>query len=211
MGYNDELASNAKFIYSRYLAIRKHFESDYDCWKYNMKVSKNFLSGIEKKKEFYVCVGLYNRYKKIETIEKLLVLNIFKNNKCWMGSLNHKLLNEFESFVQSSEYLFKEQTKDIFKDGKYNQRFNTSEKYPHSFVYEMYENGLLNTEILLILNMITGFLDLVYQKNPNDFIFEEEYQNLKKYQKFLENWEIFDIMRYKKIIKEFLTMNIIIN
>lgn len=206
MEYSDELTSNAKFIYSKYLAIRKHFESDYDCWKYNMKVSHKFLNGLERKRDFYVCVGLYKKYKKIETIEKLLVLNLVKNNKCWLGNLNHELLVEFDSFVQSSEYLFNQQIKNIFKDGKYNERFNVSERYPQSYVYEMYERGLLKLEVLIILNMLTGFLDLAYEKNKEDFIFEPEYKNIIKFQKFLESWNVFNTLRYQKIIKS-LTLN----
>ncbi len=201
MEYNKELSSNAKYVYSRYLAIRKHFEADYDCWKYKMKVHEKFLSGFERKREFYVCVSLYNKYKNIQTIEKIFVLNLVKNNKCWLGALNNKLLPEFESFVQGSEYSFTQEIKDIFKDGKYNERFNVSERYPYSYVYNLYEKGLLKLEVVVILNMITGFLDLVYEKNRNDFIFEPEYKNLKKYQKFLESWNLFDILRYKRIVK----------
>lgn len=205
MEFNDELSSNAKFIYSKYLAIRKHFEDDYDCWKYNLKVNSRFLNGFEKKRDFYICVGLYNKYKKIESIEKLLVLNLVKNNKCWLGALNHNLLKEYETFLQSSEYLFLQQIKPIFKDQNYNKKFNTSSEYPYSYIFNLYEKKLVNLETLIILNKMTGFLDLAYEKNKSDFIFEPEYKNIKKYQKFLEKWEDFDILRYKKIIKGLLS------
>lgn len=206
MEYNPEMVDNARFIYSRYLAIKRHFENDYDYWKYNGKVSNNFTKDLERKKEFYTCVTLYNKYKSIDEIEKILVLNSVNNLKFWLGSINYKYYEEFKKYKEGSEYFFKQEIKFLFKDGEYNSKFNVSDDYPHSYLYESYQNGLIKLETLIILNMITGFLDLAHSKY-SDFVFEDEFKKIKKYQNFLEKWNVFDILRYKKIIKNLISEN----
>ena len=48
----------------------------------------------------------------------------------------------------------------------------------------MYEEGLVKLETLIILNLMTKFLDIAYENGTNDFIFESEYKKIKKYEKF---------------------------
>lgn len=202
--FEPELINNAQVIYLKYLAVKNYFSKDYDYFKYQGTVSRNFLSGFERKKELYLCVNLHRKYGNLEQIEKLFVLNFLKTSNTWMGSIVHKLLTDFEKFIQSSEYTFTQEVKPIFKDGKYNEKFNVSKEFPYTEVYDMYEKGLVKMETLIILNMITRFLDLVYEGH-NDFIFEAEYKKIEKYQKFLEKWETFDILRLKKVIKKLIS------
>lgn len=203
MVYNKISQENIKFIYSKYLAIKKHFENDYDYWKYHGKVSRNFLNKSDSADIIYYCSNLYNKYN-IEDMERLIVLNSFYNSKIWLGSLNEKYLLEFKKYLEGSEYFFNQQVKELIRDGEYNKKFNVSDEYPYSYVYESYQNGLLNLETLIILNIITRFLDVAYAKNK-DFVFEEEYKKIKKLQNFFENWNIFNIINHKKILKNLIS------
>lgn len=203
MVYNKISQENIKFIYSKYLAIKKHFENDYDYWKYHGKVSRNFLNKSDNADIIYYCSNLYNKYN-IEDMERLIVLNSFYNSKIWLGSLNEKYLLEFKKYLEGSEYFFNQQVKELIRDGEYNKKFNVSDEYPYSYVYESYQNGLLNLETLIILNIITRFLDVAYAKNK-DFVFEEEYKKIKKLQNFFENWNIFNIINHKKILKNLIS------
>jgi hypothetical protein len=202
--FEPELINNAQVIYLKYLAIKNYFSKDYDYFKYQGTVSRNFLSGFERKKELYVCINLHRKYGNLEQIEKLFVLNFLKNSNTWMGSLNYNVLTDFEKFSQSSEYSFKREVKPIFKEGKYNEKFNVSKEFSYTEVFDMYEKGLVKMETLIILNIVTRFLDLVYEGH-NDFIFETEYKKIQKYQKFLEKWETFDILNFKKVIKNLIS------
>lgn len=206
MVYDSLTAENVKFIYSKYLAVKQHFENDYDYWKYNGKVSKNFLNKSDNSKIVYYCSTLYKKYSDIDDLEKLLVLNAFHNNNLWLGSLNFKLYEDFVKFIEGSEYFFVQQVKFLFKDGEYNKKFNVSEEYPFSYVYNCYENGLIKLEVLIILNILTGFLDVAYNRNK-DFVFEEDYKKIKKYQIFFEKWNVFSIIKYKKILKNLISEN----
>ena len=197
------IKNNAEAIYLKYIAVKSYFLKDYDYFKYRGMVSKNFLSGFERKKEFYICVNLHKKYRNLDLIEKLFVLNFVKNKNCWMGSLDHSVLSKFDSYIQSSEYIFKQEIKPLFEDGKYNERFNSSKEFPYTEVFDYYEKGLVKLESLIILNIITGFLDKVYEHH-NDFIFEVDYKGVKKYQMFLEYWKVFDILKYKRLVKGFI-------
>ena len=87
----------------------------YDYWKYNGKVSRNFLNNCNNSKIVYYCSTLYNKYNDIDELEKIFVLNAFYNHTLWLGSLNYKLYDEFVKFIESSEYFFLQQIKFLFK------------------------------------------------------------------------------------------------
>jgi len=65
----------------------------------------------------------------------------------------------------------------------------------------MYKAKKMSKETLLLLNMTTKFLDKIYKKH-NDFIFEPEYNSLKKLQNFLEVWKVFDTLEMSKKLIE---------
>jgi len=203
-----ELVNNAEIIYLKYLAVKRYFLNDYNYFKYNGTVKKSFLSGFDNKKEFYDSVKLHNKYGNIKTIEKLFVLNFVKNSNCWMGSLDYKVLTKFESFLQSSQYIFKQQVKSIFTDTEYSYEkyFTSLKEFTHTRVFAMYEDGLIQEEVLIILDILFGdFLEKNYTEH-NDFIFEPTYKKIKKYRKFLEVWGDFHILSYEKITKDFLSL-----
>lgn len=195
-----DVIDSSKIIYRKYLAVKQYFNGNFDYFKYNGLTAKKMADNLETKKEFWVCAKLYKKYK-LEEIERLFVVNAFNNDKFWLGDINYQLYIDFEKYIQSNLYVFKDEIKPLFRDYKYNERFNSSERFKYSEVYMMYKAKLLSPETLLILNMTTKMLDKVYNKH-NDFIFESEYLKLKKYQTFLEEWNFFDKSVVGKKIKE---------
>lgn len=195
-----DVVDSSKIIYRKYLGVKQYFHGNFDYFKYNGFVNAKLASNLETKKEFWVCAKLYKSYK-LDDIEKLFVLNLWDNPNCWLGDLDEKLYKSFDKYVQSRYYLFSEEIKPIFRDSDYNSRFNHSEEFKYTEIYSMYKAKKISKESLLILNMTTKFLDKIYKKH-NDFIFEPEYNSLKKLQNFLEVWKVFDTLEMSKKLIE---------
>ena len=215
MEYEKHEIDSAKIIYRKYVAIKQYFAGEMDYFKFGVVkevVSKNLG---KKTKDMAACVALYRKYKDLDVIEKVLVLNIKDEPKWWIGLRSglstverrkEEKYNKFLGFVGSSAYIFKREVEKIFadKDFSYEKYFECNKTHKHSLIYAMYENGSISEEVFIILDIIfEGFLDHIYKKS-NDFLFEPVYFKLKRYKRFLEKWDIFYIFVYEKIINDFL-------
>lgn len=68
--------------YSKYLAIKRHFTSSYDYFKYNGKTNASFDSYVARKDAY-----MFQKLGKKTDYENLILANIVQNQKLWAGSL----------------------------------------------------------------------------------------------------------------------------
>lgn len=200
----DDIESS-KIIYRKYLAVKQCFDKDFDYWKYNGLSSSKTANGLENKLEFYRCLGLYRKYKKLEVIEKVLVISAFHNHKFWLGDIDHEKYTEYRRLYESQDYLLGQQEikKHIFVDSNYNRRFNTSNDYKYTEIYSLYKKNCIGIYSLIVLNHITGVLDRVYKQYPDDFIFVPDYKRIVKFQKFVMSWKDIDNIKFLKLLKQY--------
>lgn len=222
MNYDPATIEKAKQVYRKYIGIKNFFHGKYNYFKYSEKVANHTSNNLENKPDIHACVSLCNEFRNMLKIEQVLVLNIKEDRKWWIGlredngssklfkKRTYKKYKDFLAFVDSSLYIFSKQVKPIFTDPEYSysKYFESSKEHKHSLIFEMYEQGKINEEVLIILNLIfDNFLEKDIFKNHNDFIFEPIFFKIVKYSIFLEKWNIFDILKYENIIKNFLSLN----
>lgn len=197
----DDIESS-KTIYRKYQAVKQYFHGNFDYWKYNGLASYKICNGLESKQDFYRCLGLYRKYHNLNDIEHLLVLNVWNDKTAWIGAINHDLFKDYKKWNESQNYFFNQEIKNtIFVDNKYNERFNSSESYKHSEIFYFYKTRKLSIFSLCLINIITKFLDKIFIKH-NDFVFEDDYKQIKKLQSFIEVWKDFDIKSGTIVLKK---------
>src|SRR6056300_1108433 len=93
-------------IYVYYLALKRHFTSNYDFFKYNGKVKANAMSFENRKDKFF----FYKLSKKKEA-KDIILANMLANPNAWAGELlddkAESIYKEWIKRKQSLTYQFK--------------------------------------------------------------------------------------------------------
>lgn len=106
---------NAFEVYRTYLALKRHFTSNYDYFKYNGKTNVSIAS-FEKRRDKHLFVKLAKHNDPF----KLLLANVVHNPGYWVGdSASSKVYDEWRRRTESLSYLFGqdlEKLEDKFSD-----------------------------------------------------------------------------------------------
>lgn len=184
-----------ELIYEKFVAVKTYFIGKYNFFKYKGKLSSKIYTNFQKKKEYQSCITLQKRFPELEEIEKLFVISFWNEKKIWLGSYSMKKYYEYKKYIESNGYIFEEELKKATKDKKLKYLLRSENKSLPE-LYIMYSMGIVSIYTLLIINMLTDFLD----KPIEDFLFEENYQKIRKFQQFLVYWNDIDLEMYKEII-----------
>lgn len=188
--------------YKTYLAIKRHFNSDYDFFKYRgkIKVSENsFL----KRKDKYFFEKIERKFKK--NLVPFFVSNILHKSNAWSGDLASEQAEdvylEWKKKTQSIQYMFREDMNKILnlldeKDVGFNQLFEC-ENGEHPIIFKALVSEEISLESFLLLDKCINFVE-VLNKKLDDFIWMEYHNKIMKYSDFIEVDE--DI--YKKILRD---------
>ena len=104
------LRMNEFEAYQKYIALKLHFTSDYDYFKYNGKTNVTLNSFNERKDKFH--------FKKIvkkygdENIIEYFVANLI-SEKPWIGSMDVATYSQWLRRIQSIEYIFENDSKNL--------------------------------------------------------------------------------------------------
>jgi hypothetical protein len=180
-------------IYVYYLALKRHFTSSYDFFKYNGKVKANSMSFENRKDKFF----FYKLSKKRDSREYILANMLVKPN-VWAGDLvddkAEQVYSEWCKRKQSLTYQFKSDIVEL-DDEDFNSNFIV-ENGQHPRVLKLYNMNRISLETLVILCDITGCLSY-WEKNIKDtIVFPDINRLVKKYYPFME----YDKAKMKKIL-----------
>ena len=116
--------------YKIYLAIRNHFKTDYDYFKYNGKLKITQESFLKRRDKFFFA-KLQRKYKNKELVY-FFVANFINDENMWSGSLvgseSEKVYLEWLKYAESMKYNFKIECEKLqseleMKDQKFDDLF----------------------------------------------------------------------------------------
>jgi hypothetical protein len=189
--------------YKIYLAIRNHFKTDYDYFKYNGKMKISDESFLKRRDRFFFA-KLERKYKKSELVY-FFVANFIKDENMWSGSLvgneSEKVYYEWLKYVESLKYNFtnecqKLQTLLEDKSLSFNDLFNINNN-SHPILLTKVVGGHISIETFSIMDMIISFTNR-WNKHIDDFTYINVKQISVKYKPFLN----VDKDVYKSIMKK---------
>jgi len=187
--YNTNDAFN---IYVYYLALKRHFTSSYDYFKYNGKVKANAMSFENRKDKFF----FYKLSKKKEA-KDIILANMLANPNAWAGELlDDKAESIYKDWAKRKQSLTYEFKSDIVNmDDEFNLNFYV-ENGQHPKLLKLYMMNRISLETLVILCDITGCMKY-WEKNISDnIVFPDINTLVRKYQPFLE----YDKAKMRKIL-----------
>ena len=194
---------NGLQAYTSYLAVRNHFKSDYDYFKYNGKIKVN-EDKFRTRRDHYQFEKLARIYDK-EKFVQYLVANFIHDEDYILGMsqgramMNHKKL---QKNIESFNYQFKE---DIQTLRDYHSQFDSlfmtgADGEVHPLAFKLYLRDKLNINTLVVLDKLINYSS-VWSKQENtmlnDFLFI-----LKKYTPFMYSYVSVDEAKCKKTILE---------
>lgn len=152
-------------IYVYYLALKRHFTSDYDFFKYNGKIKANVMSFENRKDKFF----FYKLSKKPESRD-LILANLIINPTIWIGDmLEEKAYDNYREWLKRKEslsYMFKTELSELNDDFDSNILVEGGQ---HPRLLQLYNQRRVSLETLVILNGLTNCFRY-WSKNIRDTI-----------------------------------------
>jgi len=192
--------------YKIYLAIRNHFKTDYDYFKYKGKMKISDDSFLKRRDKFFFA-KLERKYKKSELVY-FFVANFIKDENMWSGSLvgteSEKVYHEWLKYVESLKYNFTNECEKLHDDLEekaldINDLFKISTN-THPLLLTKVLGGHISIETFSIIDILLSFTDR-WNKSIDDFTYVNIKQKSVKYKSFLS----IDKDVYKSIMRKVFT------
>ena len=179
-------------IYVYYLALKRHFTSNYDFFKYNGKVKANAMSFENRKDKFF----FYKLSKKKEA-KDIILANMLANPNAWAGELlddkAESIYKEWIKRKQSLTYQFKSDIINLDDDFNDNCVVHDGQ---HPRLLKLYMMNDISLETLVMICDITNCIGH-WEKNISDtIVFPDINKLVRKYRPFLD----YDKPKMRKIL-----------
>ena len=189
------LRMNEFEAYQKYIALKLHFTSDYDYFKYNGKTNVTLNSFNERKDKFH--------FKKIvkkygdENIIEYFVANLI-NEKPWIGSMDVATYSQWLGRIQSIEYIFENDAKNLLTTVDNFDIIFTSMEGNHPKVLRAYLGKKISLETLVVFEKLLHYRKRFDKEIKEQFIWPKISRLIEKYEPFIEA----DTNRCKKLLVE---------
>ncbi len=188
--------------YKVYLALRQHFTSDYDYFKYNGKVRAGVESFLKRKDKFFFR-KLSNKYSKNELVDFYVSNFIISNN--WVGNLVSQESEEnyvrFKKRRESLSYHFDSELHwlvDYCRSSNLElNQLLLVDNNNHPPLLKLVLQKKISIETLIIMDDVLKFVRY-WNARLDDIVWEEKKTLITKYRKFLT----YDPFTYRKKLKE---------
>lgn len=152
-------------LYVYYLALKRHFTSNYDFFKYNGKVKANAMSFENRKDKFF-----FYKLTKYPNPKDHILANVVENPDVWIGDLlEDKAKDVYDQWLkirESLSYTFRTDLGKLDYDDP-NKDIMTSGEHPN--LLKLYMQGQFHIESLIILDGLMKIFSY-WDKNIQDTI-----------------------------------------
>jgi len=191
--YSTKEAFNA---YTFYLALKQHFTTNYDYFKYRGKVTATVDSFEIRKDKFQ----FYKLSKKKDYQSLILANFVSDKGKMWVGDLlsseAEHIYNEWLKRKQSLGYHFKNELSFLKDD--FDSNFVVTDGQ-HPYLLERFLQGKISLETLIIFDDCLGIFKHWNKKISLQIIWNDVYYKACKYKPFLQ----YERSGMKKIMLEY--------
>jgi len=186
--------------YTLYQAIKLHFTSDYDFFKYNGKtnVSKDSFMHSKSKYSFYKLSRKYS----YDDLKDFYVANFIEHDVNWVGEITgpegEETYKKWQKRIQGLTYRFEQDIMSLMDSvDEPNQLLVVKNgQYPKLLVST--QQGDIAIETLVIMNDIMNFFPMWDKKIDDTIIWPTYKKRCEKYSPFL----IYDKRKFKTILQE---------
>lgn len=190
--------------YTRYLALKLHFTTDYDYFRYGGKTRAMTNESFEKRKDTFFFRKIERRYNDQELTD-FFVSNFVDNNKTkWIGELSNvnaeKTYANWKKRIQSFSYMFEQ---DLLIAKEKLRTANPAELWEsvsggHPEILKLYLGKKISIETLVGSNVVLNYLPKWDREIKDTIIWPDVSKSIRKYSPFIH----MNKMDLTKIIKK---------
>ena len=188
--------------YQKYLAIKLHFTTDYDYFKYGGKSRSASASSFEKRKDVIFFRRIERRYSDEELTDYFVANFVEDSTSRWIGELSslksEKTYAAWKRKIESFGYEFKNEMISLRDISDNPANLWRVESNQHPKVLQLYLASKLSIESMLATNRVLKYIPMWDKKIEEQFIWPDISKRLKKYDSFLR----LDTNKIKQIMKE---------
>lgn len=179
-------------LYIYYLALKRHFTSDYDFFKYGGKVKADINSFERRKDKFF----FYKLSKKKEA-KDIILANMVEDPSLWIGDIfEDKFEARYLDWLkrkQTLTYSFKREISQLADDIE-SDIITEDGQYPK--LLRLYLTKNISVETLIILNDVIKFFGYWNKNISDNILWPDINKKCKNYRPFLE----YDFDKMRKIV-----------
>lgn len=177
--------------YTRYLALKLHFTTDYDYFRYGGKTRAMTNESFEKRKDTFFFRKIERRYNDQELTD-FFVSNFVDNNKTkWIGELSNidaeKTYANWKKRIQSFSYMFEQDlliAKDKLRTGNPAELWE-SVSGAHPEILKLYLGKKISIETLIGSNIVLNYLPKWDREIKDSIIWPDVSKSIRKYSPFI--------------------------
>lgn len=188
------LNENGLVAYQEYMAIKRHFTSTYDYFKYNGKVNVT-PDAFYTRKDAYS----FQKLSKKKDYKNLILANMVDNQKLWVGDLmEEKATGIYLAWKKRNDAITSHVQDNL---GKLNDDFKSnfvSNKGQYPLVIDLYLRREISLETTAILAKLTNSQEYWAKSVLDNVMFPDIMKRLDKYHPFL----VYSTDKVKKVVKD---------
>lgn len=197
------LDNNGYKAYNTYLAIKQHFTSAYDYFKYNGKIKTNFES-FKRRTDRFQFAKLERKHK--SDLVPFIVSNALNDNLGWIGDLTsdeaEQIYLNWKRRIESLKYNFKCEMLGLrdyieLNEITFDDLFFIPEN-SHPILLQLILENKLSIETIVIMDKILTFSKKFNKKMVDDPVWMDYSRKIHKYSAFIA----VDVDDYKKILRD---------
>ena len=175
-----------------YMALKLHFTTKYDYFKYNGK-TKFTVAQFNKRKDKYQFVRLARKYSQEELVEYFCA-NLIKG-KQWIGDFSKDNWLEHQKVIQSLEYTYKNDLENLLTNGqKFDIIFECGQG-SHPRLLKQYLGKKISLETMVILDKVLSYRENFDKAISETYIWPDISKRLEKYSPFVK----IDVRKFRQI------------
>lgn len=170
-------------IYIYYLALKRHFTTEYDFFKYNGKVKASQQAFENRKDKFF-----FYKLSKRKDAKEFILANMIAEPTLWIGDMldnerAEEIFQEWTKRQQSLSYVFKSDLSELNPDFNSNILVKDGQ---HPYLLKLYNMRRVNTETLVIIDDLVGNFSYWEKKIADPIIFPSINRLVGKVKPFIQ-------------------------
>ena len=187
-------------VYIMYLALQRHFSTNYDYFQYNGKV-KASADAYSARNDIFSFEKLTKIIRK-EDREDFFVAHFLDNPKEWIRNMSKSKMEEFRSKFRLFPIKFKEDLQFIEINGPSAMIACEADKIP--LIHRSCINGTVSLETICMLDNIFPYLEKHEQTVTVPFVWPDYINKVKKYKPFVQKKLQFNFINIVDIARDVL-------
>ena len=169
--------------YENYVALKLHFTSEYDYFRYNGKTSVT-LKSFNNRKDKYHFKRLAKKYED-STIREYFVANMIAN-KQWIGDMDLATYSQWQARNQSIEYIFQNDAENLLTQVENFDIIFNSDKGNHPKLVKAYLGKKISLETLVIFEKLLHYRKRFDKEINETYVWPTVSRLIERYEPFVK-------------------------